>query len=371
CHDHKFDPISTKDYYALASIFASTKQFAKLEGIESKLYFAPLVSKDIAGRYDAHQKKIERKKGEIQALTESEARRHRDEFAPQLAAYMLAARKVYAESAAPEQVAPDAGLNRDMLDRWVEYLKPTKERRVHLEPWYEADPESLEKVALEFQNDFAATAAARDQVMAEWRQQVEAAWEHGEEPPERPKFVQEKRFYTEVTTNGTEETPRPNGPFALPENEPEKIFSDAARTRFAALKQEQEELKKSGPPEIPFACGVAEGKIIDQPVFLRGNPESKGEIVPKRFPEVLAGEQQPAITHGSGRLELAEWLADPKNPLPARVMANRIWQWHFGEGIVRTPSNFGMAGERPTHPELLDYLAGQFVASGWSVKAMH
>ena len=116
---------------------------------------------------------------------------------------------------------------------------------------------------------------------------------------------------------------------------------------------------------------MAEGKITDQKVFIRGNPENRGDSVPKRFPLVLTHNARPAITSGSGRKELAEWLADPANPLTARVMANRIWQWHFGEGIVRTPSNFGKAGERPTNPELLDYLASAFVERGWSMKSMH
>src|SRR5258706_8658528 len=85
---------------------------------------------------------------------------------------------------------------------------------------------------------------------------------------------------------------------------------------------------------------------------------------------ITAPETQP-ITSGSGRLGLAEWLATPNHPLTARVMANRIWEWHFGEGLVRTPDNFGRMGERPTHPELLDYLASRFTSSGWSIKAMH
>jgi mono/diheme cytochrome c family protein len=372
CHDHKFDPILTKDYYALASIFASTKQFAKLEGIESKLYFAPLVPREEAERYEGHQKKIERKQAEIDRLTEDEGRRYRNQLAPRLAAYMLAARRIYAEGAAPLQVASEAALDREVLQRWVEYLKPTKERRVHLEPWYQADLASLERVAHSYQDSFIAVATERDRAMVEWELKAAAAWARGEEPPERPKFEPENRFYTEVTTTGAkDDAPRPSGPFALPDKDSEKLFTEDARAKMALLKEELEQLKKSGPPEPAFACGLAEGKIIDQPVFLHGNPDAKGEIVPKRFPIVLAGDRQPPIAHGSGRLELANWLADPQNPLPARVMVNRIWQWHFGEGIVRTPSNFGMAGERPTHPELLDYLASRFVAGGWSVKAMH
>jgi uncharacterized protein DUF1553/uncharacterized protein DUF1549/cytochrome c len=371
CHDHKFDPISTKDYYSLASIFASTKQFAKLEGIESKLYFAPLVPKEEAERYEAHHKKIDRKQSEIDRFIESEGRQYRNRFAPQIAAYMLAARKVYAESTPLEQSALDATLDRDMLARWVEYLKPTNERRVHLEPWYQADTQSFARVAKDYQNHFIATAAERDRAIAEWEKELNAAEARGEEAPERPQFVAEDRFYTEVSTNAKEESPRPNGPFALPEKDSESLFTETARAQLKLLRTQLDQLKKSGPPEPAFACGVAEGKTIEQPVFIRGNHEAKGEIVPKRFPVVLAGDQQPPITHGSGRLELANWLAQPGNPLPARVMVNRIWQWHFGEGIVRTPSNFGMTGERPTHPELLDYLASQFVASGWSIRAMH
>jgi hypothetical protein len=120
-----------------------------------------------------------------------------------------------------------------------------------------------------------------------------------------------------------------------------------------------------------MACAVGEDKPVDQAVFVRGNPAAKGEIVPKQFPVVLAGKDQQAITAGSGRRELAEWIASADNPLTARVMVNRIWQWHFGEGLVRTPSNFGKLGARPSHPELLDWLARQFIANGWSIKAMH
>ena len=90
------------------------------------------------------------------------------------------------------------------------------------------------------------------------------------------------------------------------------------------------------------------------------------------FRESLAGEDQPPLDAGrSGRLELAEWLVSKDHPLTARVMVNRIWRWHFGQGIVRSTDNFGRLGEPPSHPELLDWLALRFIDSGWSIKAMH
>ena len=93
--------------------------------------------------------------------------------------------------------------------------------------------------------------------------------------------------------------------------------------------------------------------------------------MPKQFPVVLAGARQTPVTRGSGRKELGEWLTKPSHLLTSRVMVNRIWQWHFGEGLVRTPNNFGTAGENPSHPELLDYLAQRFVEGGWSLKNIH
>ena len=106
------------------------------------------------------------------------------------------------------------------------------------------------------------------------------------------------------------------------------------------------------------------------PVLIRGNAETPGAKVPRRFLTVLGGDQSP-FQHGSGRLELAHAIASPDNPLTARVMVNRIWQHHFGRGLVASASNFGTLGEPPSHPELLDWLAHRFVASGWSIKAIH
>jgi mono/diheme cytochrome c family protein len=119
--------------------------------------------------------------------------------------------------------------------------------------------------------------------------------------------------------------------------------------------------------------GSLHAKIGDTRLYIRGSFQKQGDVIPRRFPEVLAGtSQQPIGTDRSGRLELAKWLTKPDHPLTARVMVNRIWQHHFGNvGLVRTPSDFGLRGEAPTDPALLDHLARRFIASGWSLKAMH
>jgi hypothetical protein len=109
----------------------------------------------------------------------------------------------------------------------------------------------------------------------------------------------------------------------------------------------------------------------DSPVFVRGDPGNKGPLVPRHFLEVLSGSYRPAFTNGSGRLDLAWAIVSKNNPMTPRVMINRIWQHHFGEGFVATPDDFGMMSEPPSHPELLDYLASRFVDEGWSIKKIH
>jgi hypothetical protein len=159
----------------------------------------------------------------------------------------------------------------------------------------------------------------------------------------------------------------------------EGVLSPRVRDGLAKRAAKLASLRRVPLPPIPFANGAQEGGVPGSPhagvhdvrIHRRGRYDRLGPMVPRRFPEILAGPKQPRIKKGSGRVELARWLADPKNPLTARVMANRIWQGHFGEAIVRTPSNFGKLGRRPTHPELLDHLAAEFVRGGWSVKRMH
>ncbi|NBV21481.1 MAG: DUF1553 domain-containing protein [Proteobacteria bacterium] len=138
---------------------------------------------------------------------------------------------------------------------------------------------------------------------------------------------------------------------------------------ITATKAKQKQLNETVPYELAYA--VADSKPANARVHVRGDPTRLGEEVPRRFIQVLGGQPLPKDCGNSGRLDLANWIADPANPLTARVLVNRLWQHHFGRGLVTTPNDFGTRGQAPTHPELLDFLARKFIESGWSIKAMH
>ncbi|HEX5104067.1 MAG TPA: DUF1553 domain-containing protein [Pirellulaceae bacterium] len=145
---------------------------------------------------------------------------------------------------------------------------------------------------------------------------------------------------------------------------------DEVEKKLRSAKKQREDFEKE-PLPYEQAYAVAEGKTIGNcQVQLKGDPTRLGTEVPRRFLQVLGGQALPVEEKGSGRVELANWIASQNNPLTARVMVNRLWQQHFGRGLVATPNDFGKQGQPPTHPELLDWLAMRFIESGWSVKEM-
>ena len=147
---------------------------------------------------------------------------------------------------------------------------------------------------------------------------------------------------------------------------PAKPTRDELGKLRAALKQLED-----NPPPLVSAMGVTDGNATELPVFVRGDHNTPASFKqPRRFPQVLS-DGKPLGNENSGRLALAQWIADKKNPLTARVMVNRVWRWHFGRGLVATTDNFGLLGERPSHPDLLDWLAAWFMDNGWSVKKLN
>ena len=357
CHDHKFDPIATKDYYAMAAMFASTLSYTK--GEDGDPIQTPLAP---AGQFEAFRKQwsdflaVEKKIDKIIDF-DSESKKNRDKQEALISASMLAAYRVYAKHEPLAQAGADA--------RWVEYLtsKPAPE----LAKWRAATDANRKEIAKEYQEDFRRSAYQYDQDLSWWKSARQAFPSAGKVAGPRPEVNQEQNpfFYATFVAE--------SGPIHRTRDEQIATLTPEQAAEVRTLLAQSAELERTVPKtEVPMACAVKEGETMEQHVFLRGDYHNIGDPVDRTVPAILrlSAPEEPVATK-SGRLEFADWVVDPRNPLPARVMANRIWQGHFGDGIVRTPDNFGKLGDRPSNPELLDYLARQFMENGWSVKKMH
>ena len=365
CHDHKFDPIRTKDYYSMVSIFASTRNFDDSETHVSKMLYTPLVAEQLYEDFKAHRLKIIYKHLDVDEALAEDLEKYALDVNTRLADYMVAARELETNGGSPAALAAERNLDAAALEKWTGYLKPGEPEREHLRQWREAQPDQWRQVAAGYQE------RAQKQLTDWVESQKKFRARVRESAKDRVMPVKPRQFSRETDAFVFEVFYEDNGSFAVSEQQEEAVLPPEGLAKVRALRAELKQLEDTAPPEPEMACAVREGERVEQAVFIRGDYNSPGEPAPKAFPAIVAGEQPPLVKSVSGRLELANWIASPDNPLTARVMVNRIWQGHFGEGIVRTPSNFGKMGERPTHPELLDYLAKRFVESGWSVKKMH
>jgi cytochrome c553/mono/diheme cytochrome c family protein len=341
CHDHKFDPIPTADYYSLAGVFASTK-----------LADVPLAPKAEVDRVAAATKLVQDAAKRVKDFLQTDRDRLATEKADALPHYILAAwrleaRRLDKSDAPATELAKAEKLDAPALDRLTRYLGKKQPAGSAMSDWGKHLPKKP------------GAADPPDEVknMAElFRDQVKAAIA---KPAEKPKADLVQAVFGEA------------GVFPLKDADVAAAMPADRKAGFERIKSEHAELAKKAPPPVASAHGLNDMSPVDLKVYLRGNPARPGDVAPRRFLRIMSGDEPARFTQGSGRKELAEAIANPRNPLTARVFVNRIWQQHFGRGIVGTPSNFGNLGERPTHPELLDWLAATFVESGGSVKALH
>ena len=350
CHDHKFDPIPTKDYYSLLGVFKS-----------SKVDEHPLVDAAVVKKYKDAKKALAEKKAELDQFLEAQTKIVIDVLASRTADYLL---------------GTGEGLDPETLERMKKYLANPKKDHPYFAPWFGREGR---EAALEMQRAVRAVIAEKKAV--DDRNYVklggiEGMKDTGKVVDTLVDALPIERFYfwRDMASRPykVEDLNFGGGVFYYGPKDVARFLDPRMKAYLDGLRAEVKELEKAVPALYPYYHVMRDvEKPANTKIAIRGNAENLGEEAPRRFLSALCDGEPEPFQQGSGRLELADAIASEKNPLTARVMVNRVWAGHFGEGLVRTPSNFGQLGERPTHPELLDYLAARLVESGWSLKALH
>lgn len=362
CHDHKFDPIPTQDFYSLQGIFLNTQLH------ETPL--APAAEVEAWQRQEADLKVVEKR---LKDFYDTQSRLTGEMLASQISRYLMAT----------QGHGDKASLDAETLTRWSKYV--ASERLYH--PFLD-DFRALVKAQAPAAQLLAAAQRFETQVLAihEEKKLVDDKNKVllGVDPTrndlsqtqlvamDRDKTVLWRDLFERSISDSGGSFRYGTGVMYYGKGTIERFLDGPWKhylnEQTALAKAKREAL----PPKYPFLQTLRDkDKCEDMKVYIRGDRNNLGELAPRRFLAALTEGERPLFTRGSGRLELAEAIASPSNPLTARVIVNRVWQHHFGRGLVATPSNFGQLGEKPTHPELLDWLAADFMAHGWSLKRLH
>ena len=373
CHDHKFDPIPTKDYYSLLGVFRSSQK-----------YDYPLAPQSVVDAYNAHKKKIADLREVIDEFVEKQNLQLAQVLAEKTSRYMMAAWELRQGSRNAVALATEQGLDEETLGHWSNYLGNAEKDHPFLKRWFElaadnASREQVQQCANEFEQRVLDVMAEKKGI--DDRNYVTLGGAKGVKDEKTrqyanlefldpPKYYLWRDLFADRISRKKESAG--TGIYYHGDKDLGRWLHAESAGYLADKLAQHDALKKALPEPYPALYTLREAKEPKNArVEIRGEAKNLGEEAPRRFLSILCDGEPPPFTSGSGRLELAEAIVSPANPLTARVMVNRVWEMHFGRGIVRTPSNFGQLGERPTHPELLDYLAATFVANGWSLKALH
>lgn len=371
CHDHKFDPIPTEDYYALLGVFNSSEPTEHA-----------LAEQAVVEAYDNRKSRFDEEKGRLEKFLDTQSKGLVDALAARTSEYVVAAwAAIGPEGRDLVALAASRGLDQETLERWADYLNGWPKQHSHLDEWKalleSGGPiEAVERFAERLQEKVLRLIAEKQRIERE--NDIRLRGDHSASNIRRTALLALPRddFYlwNDVASGNSRQLPKlaETGVLYHRGEGLERFLGGIWRDHVSHSRERLAALEKAIPPKYPFLHALADkADPSNEHVHIRGSPDNLGDEVPRRFLEILSEGEPRAFATGSGRLDLARAIASPENPLTARVMANRVWMHHFGRGIVRTPSNFGAMGERPTHPQLLDYLAGRLIESGWSLKALH
>ena len=395
CHDHKFDPVSQRDYYAMAGIFASTRTLFNYTDNVARWIAAPLPAagpNEVAllaheTKLAALEKDLEGAKAELtkasKAVTEVTSKPGVPVAAGDLPGIIIddAQAKIVGEWKHSKHVRSYIG------DGYVHDLNQGKgEKTITFTPMLPKAARYEVRLAYAHLDGGRATNVRVTVLHADGEDNVFV--DQTQVPPIDGRFVSLGKFRFEkdgagyvlitnddsngyVTVDALQFIPEGDATAAEESRDAANPQRAAAAKRVRKLETDLKKLKKEGPARDTAMAVRDDDQVADVQIRVRGVEKQRGETVPRGFLTVALRNEAPAIpANQSGRRELADWIASAENPLTTRVFVNRTWTWLFGTGLVRTVDNFGTTGEKPAHPELIDHLATRFVEQGWSVKRL-
>jgi len=358
CHDHKFDPIPTRDYYSLAAAYNGAEWSDRM-----------LAAPEVVEAHKRWNEQVAQQKASLSKWREDQARQLGRRALEKTDAYAISASKmsVLRSHKLPLDEAAFArqeGLELYFLSRWVKALEEPGEEPI-LKGLRDAAKQANESGSVATSDAMRQQIEALKNIVLTSLEALKTSEQPAADPSQKPAplAADQDRVLNVLWKDS-------KAPFFVAANDLDGLLDEPQKKQLAELQSQLNTLTETPPPSGPLMPSVRGGAQPMQ-VYIRGNPEKLGEQAPPGFLRVLSKTEEQPVGKPFTRLDLAKAIVHPENPLTARVLVNRVWHYHFGRGIVPTLSNFGKLGSPPTHPELLDTLAVQFMEAGWSLKWLH